>query len=346
MKRFKPINIRLKQESRMRKIRRRKSIIKAKNKRKKRRLKGAQPKRIFTDNPISKTYEACAPPIFDIHNINAIVRFIQETENFCTKNKIKFLKVNLDDVVSIDMYAISLMLAMLNKLSYRNIKYWGTYPDNEKCKQYILDSGFLDVVESNIKHSGDSKKGNQLFMVGKDNVDSNRIGKSVKESMKHLLGKPSIYPPVYDNMLEINANSVEHANTINREKNWLVSISIEEGRIHFILTDTGFGILSTLRKKTSEKIKDLFLKTDTEVLKGVFLKLYQSITGEINRHKGLPVIYDSFRDGFISNLQVLTNKVMLDFDNLNSHSLDVSFNGVLFSWTVSIDNYNKWLNSL
>lgn len=347
MKRFKPIHIRLKQESRMRKIRRRKSIIKSKNKRIRRcHIKSSVPKRAFRANPIPKTYEAVAPSNFDIHNINGIVRFTQETEKFCTKNKIKVLKVNLDDVVSIDMYAISLMLSMLNKLSYRNIKYWGTYPYNQECKQYIFDSGFLDVVASNIKHSGDRKKGNQIYMVGKDCVDSNRIGKSVRESMAYILGTPTIYPPVYDNMCEINANSVEHANKITKEKNWLVSISVEDDKLHFLLTDTGLGILATLRKKTSEKIQDIFFKSDPEVLKDVFLKLYQSITGEINRHKGLPIIYESFEEGFISNLQVLTNKVMLDFETKRSNTLDISFNGVLFSWTVSLNNYNKWKNSL
>ncbi len=340
------IHIRLKQESYMRKIRRRKNIEKIFNKRRKRRQVGRRSRNMSNRRQGSKIYEAMAPSKFNIDNINGLVKFLQETENFCKKNRVTFLKVNLDNVISIDMYAISLMLSMLNKLSCRHIKYWGTYPNDPRCRQYIIDSGFLDVVKTDIKRPDDCKKGNQIYMVGKDCVDSNRIGKSVRESMAHLVGEPTIYPPVYDNMCEINANSVEHANEHLREKNWLVSISIEDDKIHYILTDTGLGILATLRKKASQKLNDMFLKSEPDVLRDVFMKLYQSITGEINRHKGLPIIYESFEEGFISGLQVLTNKVLLDFETKQSTSLDRSYNGVLFSWTVSLNNYNKWKNSL
>ena len=349
MKRHPIIHIRLKQESDMRKIRRQKRIKKTLHKRRvyrqlRRMTENIQKPRQGPQG--LKTYEAIAPSRFNISNIDELIKFLQETESFCKRHKVNFLKVNLDNVVSIDMYAISLMLSMLNKLSCRNIRYWGTYPSDIQCRQYIIDSGFLDIVKTNIKKPEDRQKGNQIYMVGKDCVDSNRIGKSVRESMTHLVGTPTIYPPVYDNMCEVSANSVEHANEHMKEKNWLVSISIEGDKIHFILTDTGLGILATLRKKTSQKIKDMFHKSEADVLRDVFKKLYQSITGEINRHKGLPIIYESFEEGFISDLQVLTNKVLLDFETKQSISLSRGFNGVLFSWTVSLNNYNKWMNSL
>lgn len=347
MKRHQIIHIRLEQWSNMRKIRRRNNIEIRLNKRRRNRRRSKLEHSAKNRYLGPRVYEAVAPSIFNVNNINGLIKYLQEIENSCAKHRINLLKVNLDNVVSIDMYAISLLLSVLNKLSYKNIRYWGTYPKNQKSKQYIIDSGFLDVVKTNIKKPENCQKGNQIYMVGKDCVDSNRIGRSVRESMAHIVGYPTVYPPVYDNMCEINANSVEHANLYTVEKNWLVSISVEKDKLHYILTDTGFGILTTLRKKTSEKFKDFLLKKDdSDVLRDVFLKLYQSITGEINRHKGLPIIYESFEDGFISNLQVLTNKVLLDFEKSKSISLDRSFKGVLFSWTVSLDNYNKWLNSL
>lgn len=347
MKRHPLIHIRLKQWSDMRKRRRSNNVVATlnRNRRRNRREKGM--KRNVGEGYLNpKMYEAKAPSDFRITNINRLIKFLQETEDFCKKNKVNILKVNLDNVVLIDMYAISLMLSVLNKLSCRNIKYWGTYPKNQKCKQYIIDSGFLDVVKTNIKKPENCKKGNQIYMVGKDCVDSNRIGTSVRDSMKHIVGSQEVYPPVYDNICEISANSVEHANRYTEEKNWLVSISIEGDKLHYILTDTGLGILATLRKRASEKFKDYFSKNDSDVLKGVFLKSYQSMTGEINRHKGLPIIYESFEEGFISDLQVLTNKVLYDFETKKSIALDKGFKGVLYSWTVSMKNYNKWLNSL
>lgn len=85
-----------------------------------------------------KTYEAIAPSRFNISNIDELIKFLQETESVCKRQKVNFLKVNLDNVVAIDMYAISLMLSMLNKLSCRNIRYWGTYPSDIQCRQYII----------------------------------------------------------------------------------------------------------------------------------------------------------------------------------------------------------------
>ena len=122
---------------------------------------------------------------------------------------------------------------------------------------------------------------------------------------------------------------------------------LDTSDVHYVLTDTGFGILSTLKKNKIQKVKDtLTSKDDTEVLYDVFHKIYQSITGEINRHKGLPIIWESFAEGYVSNLKVLTNKVFYDFGNKTSLKLRHSFRGVLYSWTVSRVNYENWLNSL
>lgn len=344
MKKHIYIHIRLRHEKLMRKRRRRKIVKKQINKRRRRR--STRKRSCGKCNYQSKVYEAIAPQDFSINNIAEIVTYIQDTDKYCRQNKYEYLKVNLDDVMQIDAFGIALIISMLNKLSPRRINYWGTYPQNDEAKQVIIDSGFLDFVKTNLRKPTARTKGNQLFMIGKDSVDSRRIGEAVKKAMANLLGKDCVYPPVYDNMLEISANSVEHANHNRIDKNWLVSISVEENKLHFILADTGLGILANLRKKKHEIVRDWLTKNDVKILCDVFNKKYQSITGEINRHKGLPFIYESFNDGFISDLKVLTNKVMLDFNTQKAEVLYKGFNGVLYSWTVSIDNYNNWINSL
>ena len=122
-----------------------------------------------------------------------------------------------------------------------------------------------------------------------------------------------------------------------------MSISYESGKIHFILTDTGEGILKTLHKKKVEMFRDtIFFKKDDKVLLSVFNKEYQSRTGEINRHKGLPNVLDVFRDGYIDELKVLTNFVFYDFTTMKSSILDTEFLGTMFSWTITQENYEKW----
>ena len=288
-----------------------------------------------------------APSRFCIHNLENVLAFLYNTEHSCDNTIRKLLRVNLDDVIQIDSYAICLLLSMLNRLSYKNISCWGTYPKSIDARSFILDSGFLDVIKSNIKRPSNKRLSNRLFMIGKDSVDSHRIGRAVKESMAFITGQEEIYPPVYDDLLEISANSVEHANIRSQDKNWLVSISFEDDKVHFIVTDTGQGILATLKKKLSQRVKEVISsKSDAEILYDVFHQKYQSITEEINRYKGLPIIWESFRDGFISNLTVITNNVYVDFETNEANRIRIGFKGVLYSWTVSRLNYENWLKSL
>lgn len=346
MKTHRLVHIRLSQLRQDRLIKRRNVVIKRLNKDRNSRPKKARSNKSQGGHYDKGLYEAVAPEDFSYSNISKCISFIQNIDVECRKNKYSTLKVNLDRVKRIDAFGIALIISMLNKLSFRHIRYWGTYPIDSCAKQHIIESGFLELVKTNLKKPSNRANGNQLFMIGKSCVDSPRIGKAVRKAMLHLLGHEDVYPPVYDNMLEISANSVEHANDVKIEKNWLVSITTEANRLHFILADTGIGILDNLKKKKYQEVRDWLMKDDAEVLCGVFNKMYQSITGEINRHKGLPIVYESFNDGFISNLKVMTNKILVDFETNTSIKLKNGFKGVLYSWSVSIDNYNNWLNSL
>lgn len=338
--------IRMRQEALMRKQRRRKSVLKAMHKnRKRQKTHRERPKQQF--NVTLPPVEVFAPEIFAINNLERLIIFLNDTERQCIQDNTRSLKVNLNNVKQIDSYAISLMLSMLSRLSYRNIHYWGTYPDDNEAKNFILESGFLEVMTSNVKKPSNKRLANRIFMIGKERVDSHRIGQAVRESMAFVTGQEENYPPVYDDMLEISANSVEHANEKNQDKNWLVSISFEEDKVHYILTDTGAGILSTLKKKMSQKVKEaITAKGGPQILFDVFNKQYQSNTGEINRYKGLPIIYESFVEGFISDLMVVTNNVHYDFEKEISRELNHGYKGVLYSWTVKRENYKKWKNSL
>lgn len=346
MKRISLQRIHMRQEAIMRKRRRTKRKLKASHLHHKRRLSRKQRKpqsRYFNYIP---PLEVTAPSQFTIQNLDRVLVFLQDTERRCSNTNTKNLKVNLDYVTQIDSYAISLLLSMLNRMSYKNINYWGTYPNAQEARDFIIESGFLDVMKSNVKRPSKKRLENRIFMIGKESVDSHKIGKAVKESMSFITGQEECYPPVYDDMLEISANSVEHANEKTQDKNWLVSITFEGDKVHYILTDAGFGILTTLKKKFSQKVVDATIKTDAQILHDVFRKEYQSSTGEINRYKGLPIIYESFTEGHVSNLIVVTNKVYYDFEHRITKELKHGYKGVLYSWTVSKANYDKWYNSL
>ena len=346
MKRISLQRIHMRQEAIMRKRRREKCGRKASRHRRKNRRRGTSRKPQSQQFNYVPPLEVFAPSDFTVNNLDKVLVFLQSTEQRCNETNTRILKVNLNDVTQIDSYAISLLLSMLNRMSHKNINYWGTYPDKQEARDFIIESGFLDVMKTNIKRPSNKRMANRIFMIGKESVDSHRIGKAVRESMAFITGQEDFYPPVYDDMLEISANSVEHANAKIQDKNWLVSITFEGDKVHYILTDPGLGILATLKKKFTQKVADATVKTDAQILHDVFHKEYQSATGEINRYKGLPIIYESFTEGHVSDLIVMTNKVYYDFEKKLSREMRHGYKGVLYSWTVSKSNYDKWYNSL
>lgn len=288
------------------------------------------------------------PANFTFDNLESVLRYINNTYQLSRKNGVRKIWMGMRGVIDIDIFTICLLLAQINKLGSHGVNCCGNYPDDPAKYRFVLESGFLKVIKSNVKISNDVRYENQMYMVGKDEVQSDRINNSVKKCMEQLVGHEEFYPPVYENMVEICANSVEHANRMDVDKNWLVSISHEStGVMRFILTDTGEGILKTLLKKKREMFSDILnARKDYEVLKRVFEREYQSRTGEINRHKGLPEVYESYKDGFISNLMVLTNGVVYDFDTNKNIKLTNEFMGVMITWTLSKDNYVLWKKSL
>lgn len=140
------------------------------------------------------------------------------------------------------------------------------------------------------------------------------------------------------------ANSVEHANQYN--KNWLFSVWYkDEDNVCFTMTDIGEGILGTLKRKFSQKIKEQLLIDNKEILKRAFEKKYTSVTKDVNRNKGLPKIKNISDANYINNLIVITNNVLLNFsDSTNSKVLNRKFNGTFYYWELNKACIEIWKN--
>ena len=78
---------------------------------------------------------------------------------------------------------------------------------------------------------------------------------------------------------EMCANSIEHANSDKRKKNWLFAVYYDVDKVIFTMTDIGEGILSTLKKKAVQLFQDaISFKDEVLTLDGIFDKKYQSST--------------------------------------------------------------------
>lgn len=332
----------LRQKSFIRRIRKRKVYLKKKNtfKIKKSTVRIVLPINIGGKIVMLETL----PQVFSINNLEECIRFINKvTKDVSSDKSIQRIFFDLSKITQIDYLGICFILSLSNKMVGSFVSTKGNYPNDDASRQFIMNSGFCELVSTNVRNISKNMSGNILYTIGGNSVYNKKIGVSIKETVFRLTGKREHYAPVYENMLEICANSVEHGNDLVRDKNWLVSISFTDNDALFILMDTGDGILRTLKRKTRELFEDLLsFKSSGEVLNGVFNKKYQSASGEINRHKGLPNVLESLRYGYIDDLVVMTNKVFYNFSDNTYTKLNNEFRGTAFMWKVTKTNIEKY----
>ena len=277
----------------------------------------------------------------------SVLRFLNEAFNHYKELRFKIQEkvynYNLTSVGSIDITAICLFLSLINKIDANGIGSRGNYPKDDKARQIIMESGFSDIMQSAYKPLKTKKYNNQLYIVGSKRVDNKKIGKSVKEAVGYLTGEEKHFQPIYTMLIEICSNSVEHANMKEKDKNWVISVSYEPDKVNFIVVDTGEGIMRTIRRKLPELFRDKF-REDGEVLEDLLDNEYRSRTNEINRHKGLPKIKENFEAGYVDNMKILTNNVWYDMETKSYEKTKNEYYGVLYSWSFTKDNYQKWQN--
>lgn len=176
-------------------------------------------------------------------------------------------------------------------------------------------------------------------MSSKDNM---KITELVKQVIAHLTGEERNCQPVKTIILEICGNSIEWSGTANKQ--WLLGAKYEPDGVIFTVTDVGKGILETLNRKFKFKMTEAFTPPH-DILMRAFEQKYGSNTQEINRNKGLPSVKLNFQNGTIEKLKVLTNNVILHFDQTSSSKTfrqgSARFKGTFYQWTMNRECINK-----
>lgn len=301
----------------------------------------------------SKEYQNSLPRyVFDVpdsfnlyESPENVIHFINETKDFIRNLNYKCrAEFNLQQVSSIDNGGIGMLLSLINFLARHRVQSFGNSPTSEEAQKLFINSGFFDHVKM---IQGKKAKSNDVFIIQSGaSTNPSVISFESRKIMKHLMGvENTSYKPVYSLIGEIVSNSVEHANPMRQDKNWLLSVHYEQDKIKIMVLDIGLGILATLKKKLHQSLKDLAtLTSDIQTLFNLFDKKYQSSTFESNRNKGLPKIKLCYDNNFISNLTVITNGVLLDFTGVRSKKLEANFQGTYYYWEVSRSNIEKWQN--
>lgn len=283
----------------------------------------------------------------ETHKSLAFYSELRKERNISKMGRTCFVQMDISKVEEFDYSSICVLIAIIRDLKSKGISLRGNYPNNPECKNRIIESGILTFMYDNDgKPFKKSEKSDLLFiekgskmLTREDNI---RISKTVIKVAKHLTGNESHLPKLRTILLEICGNSIEWAETYNNQ--WLFGVKYDDDKAIFTITDVGKGILKTLNKKFKHKLKDTFLmKQDDEILQGAFIKKYGSSSRKVNRNKGLPSIKNGSDIGIIQNLKVITNNVILHYDNeFKSELLDKhEFRGTLYRWEVTTNTILK-----
>lgn len=333
----------------------------------KRKINRSSKKRNKKYSPLMSSYkdsiyqlksEIVAPKDFRlIENTNECLEFFYNVRHFKNHSNIKgkkFVIISLKEINKIDYGAISVLTAISNHFNLKNIGLKAERPIDIKCNKFIEESGlvsqFVDINGQKIQNKSNSSV--MVFKSGTGKLQEREIktmSNSIKSTVKHILNEDSFCLPLNSLLKEICGNSIEWGKS---SKQWLFGIKFENEKVIFNVVDVGHGILKTLNKKFGKKTRDLFFnKSDQEILKGAYDKKYDSNTHEINRNKGLPSIKANYETGNIKNLIVLTNNVILHFNNDSLSSIIPNslphFRGTYYQWEmdkecmIKIFNKNK-----
>lgn len=292
-------------------------------------------------------YQFDLPSNFSLKtNPEGIMYLIHSLDELLLKNqKILSVKFLMEKICIIDFPAICLLLSKIDQLSKKRIRCYGTFPINQLCKKDIVKSGFLDRMNDLLTGKKYSRNSKDLIVNrGFHKTDNKMASHEIRKAVGHLTGKEDRFMPIYSIIQEICSNSVEHSNQEIEKKNWLFATSYKSSVVSFVLTDVGDGILNTLHRKNISKIKDSITnKGAIDILMNAFNSEYGSSTKDVNRNKGLPKIYETFKDKYIKNLIVVTNNVILKFENIkDSISLKNSLKGTFYYWEIDKQCIETW----
>jgi len=293
------------------------------------------------------------PSVFSIiDNTEECLSFFTQIRNddkICEVNSRKYIVIDLKEIQEIDYGAISILTAISYELSEKGVNIRGSFPEDEECKKFIVESGFLDNMTDEKGRNFKKNKTSEIiyFQKSTELVDVNELkllSKKVKEIMKFLTGVEKNNQKLRSLILEMCGNSIEHSRSINNY--WLLGVKYDKNKVIITVTDIGVGIIETLFKKFMLLIKETFTlnHSDKDVLEGAFVKKYGSSTKDINRNRGLPFIKETFVNKNINNLVVITNSVFLHFSESDKSRVlqdNTAFKGTFYQLEIeNTSNFN------
>ena len=307
------------------------------------------------DGSVKHIFQIKAPKDFRLlKNTDECVRFFKKVRDrhkaFTNKVGILEMHIDLSDVIHIDFASTMMLDSICDELASTPplCNVWGNAPQRNECRQYLIDSGFLNnKVDAFGRDYGlDGNSDNMKIERGQVKLEDDQIRKVVeieKHICKHVTGKEGRQYRHIEMIKEICGNTVDWSEA--KRDQWSYGVKFEEGKVIVVALDLGKGILESISRRFTEFVEDMLaMHTHVDILEGAFNRKYGSSSRRRNRNRGLPSIKYAQEKGIIKELTVITNNVILDFEH-GENSRKFYWNrkraleATLYSWVIDASCY-------
>ncbi len=290
-----------------------------------------------------------SPEVFSfINNTQEVLIFLNKLQD-CFKRK-SDVKIDLRHCTTLGVDTLTVLLSCLynERFRPRHCQVYFQAPHDhtarqvwEQCniKQYLVEY----TSNPQIKPS----KGNIVHVQNKE-VEAQQTAELIRNAMQDLYDTPPYKCLAIQTIfIELMGNTHEHA-TIKTtvHETWWASVYYDEHKkkAQFIFVDNGIGIFETALLKTIKSLyNDLpsLFDNDAEIFRDVLTRKYRtsvSRTRQSNRGNGLPEIYERFKEGFVSNLIIISNHVVAKMQENIFTTQKIPFQGTFFYWEHGHEN--------
>jgi hypothetical protein len=284
---------------------------------------------------IKQQFRASPPVAFNLmfENCVGVINYVNSIKQAASRRW--DIIIDLSKVEVILEGAIAMLLSVLHEISLRRIPIGGNIPFNSDARLTLEKSGFLDHVS--VRGVSTQHQKINFMRSGKKGDTKSFLSDQIKRAMRTIWGEEGRCQTLRNIIYEMIRNSCDHAfdpKNVN-DVRWHLSISFDDDRklVKFSLVDNGEGIPNTLVKSYLTTVKNLF-KGDADMLESAFFGEQKSRTKLPWRGKGLPSIYESYSEGKIKNLLVISNGVFLHFDRVIKEDLSTAYKGTYYYWEI------------
>ncbi len=293
-----------------------------------------------------------APPIFSLtKNPEKTLSFIADIDN-CFQNRQKVFVV-LKDVETVADGAILVLLSMMTNFKAKNIDFNGDFPRNASARRAIDESGFFDILlmPSTADQDQYNLSRKRLFTHANKKVDQRLTSSLISDISKKIWKEERRCPKLQRVYLELMQNTNNHASVDGKGlHHWWTTVSYDknENKACFAFIDYGIGVIESMTTDPNskffnlkDKITQLFHpNNNAEMLELLIKGKLHSSTGLYYRGKGIPGIYEAFKENKISNLFIISNNVIADLKNDKYTLVKNGFSGTFVYWELNSNNDN------